>query len=192
MANLSKIKSVQIAEEFLQVFTAFCNDVSLYFFTFPIIGYEQNDEEIENLKEYVTYEWNSKKTGQLLMRKNIVETEADIFEHNTYILLHNNRKYKMNMYDSPEACGYICITEDEENESRHLFCVINELRENGTLRYSMGFDFDIVDMTLLDITYIEHTNIHKCVRECEEIKEVVSEFVGRKLREVEFPKLQKE
>lgn len=192
MAKLSKIKSVQIAEEFLQVFTAFCNDVSLYFFTFPIIGYEQNDEEIQNLKEYVIYEWNSKKTGQLLMREDIVENEADIFKHNTYILLHKDRKYEMNIYNSPEACGYICATENDEKESRHIFCVINELREDETVKYSMGFDFDIVDMTLLDITYIEHVNIHKRVRECEEIEEIVSEFVGRKLREVEIPKLKEE
>lgn len=182
MSHLSKEKSIKIVNDFLKVFTVFCSNIPIYHLSFPIIGDEQEEEEPEN---YVIYKWDCSEESQLEKSTYTITSRKDIFMHNTYKLLYKGRRYEMNIYNSCEACGYNSMAKSEEEEERRLFCYIRELRENGEIKQDLSFEFDIVDMTFLDIFEITYINKQQYYRKCELIEEVTAEFVGRKLRHVD-------
>lgn len=80
------------------------------------------------------------------------------YKDNFYLLICNNRKFEITLYDSPECDGHYSFSPDYDDFT-YVYCHIIERQENDTIKYEMKFGFDIEKKTFLELFILdEHSS----------------------------------
>lgn len=176
--RLSNEKSIEIANRLIEVFKTFCKNVSVYLLSFPIM--EDDTNEQDTLTTYTIYEWNENMGNEIRKIQKEITTEEDIFCNNTYKVTYKGQKYEINIFDSPEACGYNSILTDYD-ETTYLLAYVKELDAVGTIKYEIFFGFNILNMTFLELFDIDYINKKGCIRKCVAIDDIQKKYEGKEL-----------
>lgn len=145
-------ESLKIANSLLEVFKAFNSDVPCYLMSYPTKN-TQIDKELENREEYVTFEWRD--TSKIRTRMHEITSEDDLYKNNTYELYYKGHKYIMNLYESPEICGY--VAGPKYDLERHIFCIITLVNIHNLAVKELDFTFDVESMKFLELFKINRT-----------------------------------
>lgn len=174
---LSNDKAKEILKELLNVFCQYSNTGKLYRLSYPIELDEEANKEIKEQKSYTILEWEN---NVLRVKKYKIEKEDDAFLNNTYVILYNKQKYRMNIFDSPQCCGYNSLLKDY-NEDTYHFVQVQKLNDLEEAKYEICFGFDIITMKFLELFEVDYINSKRIRRECESIDQIEEEFRGKKL-----------
>ena len=149
--RLTVEQSLKIANNFIEVFKAFNNDVPCYLMSYPTEN-EELDKELEERDEYVTFEWSDRCPGKLKIHMHKITSEEDLYTNNTYELYYKGHKYVMKLFEKPEICGL--YPEEEYDIEKHIFCSIDLVNIDDITVRCMQFTFDVENMKFLELFYI--------------------------------------
>lgn len=142
----------KIARKLLRIFGIFCKNVEDYEYTLPLMKNEEiSDKLIDNMDTYTIHELNGE-TNEITNHLIRVSLEEDVFKDNTYKMMYKGKTYTINLFDSPEACGYNSILLDDECEE-YLFCHVAEY-EKENIKNEIFFGFDKKEKTFLELSDI--------------------------------------
>lgn len=147
-------ESLKITNSFLEVFKEYSNNMPFYRMSYPTEN-TQIDKELENREYYVTFEWRDRCPGKIKTHKHKITSEDDLYKNNTYELYYKGHKYIMNLYESPEICGY--AAGPEYDLERHIFCSITLVNINDLVVKELYFTFDVESMKFLEVYEIIRT-----------------------------------
>lgn len=135
-----------ISEEMLQALNLLYRFIPLKLSTLKKCGRQIKTSVIcsdELDKAFIEYD--------IVFNKNSEKYHKDNF----YLLICNNRKFDVTLYDSPECDGHYSSLPDYDN-SAYVYCHIIEMQENDTIKYEMKFGFDIEKKTFLELFILDH------------------------------------
>lgn len=147
-------ESLKIANSLLEVFKAFNSDVPCYLMSYPTKN-EQLDEEVKKRDYYITLEWRDRYPSKIKTHMHEITSKDDLYKNNTYELYYKGHKYIMNLYESPERCGY--VAGPKYDLERHIFCIITLVNIHNLAVKELDFTFDVESMKFLELFEINRT-----------------------------------
>lgn len=174
--NLTEKKSKQITEYFITFLKKFFKEVPAIYLSYPMTFYE---DDRQNSKYFTIRYFNFDKNSKCF-EQNLIEDEDQIFSDNTYLVTWKNEKFELQFFDSPDSNGYLSSLNNFDKE-RYIFCQITSKRDDDSDKYCVCLGFDIVNMALLELLDVYHTNQNGNTREVEDINKVEKDFIGTKL-----------
>lgn len=212
IGTLSKERSLEIANNLLEVIQAFFNDIPIYELSYSL------EDDYKEKQTYVEFEWSEENKGilkrntynvftrekeyteQIVIgqnnkcRVNYKEVKKDgdeleeqefVTRENTYNIIYKGKKYEINIYNSPEDCGYYSMLPQYDEET-YLLAYVCEIRpEDGSVKQEIYFGFDNISMTFLELFGIYSINKKRFMRECGE--DLLDE-IQEKLKETKLKK----
>lgn len=212
MGVLNKQRSFETANNLLKVVQAFFSDISIYELSYSIeddykeqqtyCEFEWDEEEKGVLKKhtYNSYTKQKERTEKIVIgasntykvkykcgrKSNDEEAELTLISrNNTYCISYNGKKYEINIYNSPEDCGYRSVLSQYDKDTYLLLGACQIRLQDGSVEKEMYFGFDIVNMTFLELFDIYSINTKGYYRECksETLEIIQGKLVGRKLKQ---------